>query len=159
ESLKRGDVTGLEMIEALQFANFYRVSRFQKQIRVLRRVSQGGHQNRRQADIRSEGTVWTIRTFIFFGVISCATAAPVDVCLVNESSLSRVTLQYVEAGLKAHEKELTAVFRFTCESDARDTVIIRLRNVPAPHQERDALGAVLVENGKVLGHVEVFCDP
>src|SRR5262249_16546676 len=103
--------------------------------------------------------VTMIRTIIFFCAISCAAAASVDVCLVNEDSLTRDTLRYVEAGLKAHEKELNAVFRFTCESDSEGAVIVRLRHVPAPNQHPDALGAVLLENGKVVGQVEVFCNP
>jgi hypothetical protein len=33
-----------------------------------------------------------------------------------------------------------------------------LRHVPAPDQLGGALGATTIENGKVLGQVEVFCD-
>jgi hypothetical protein len=95
---------------------------------------------------------------VFFCAISAVAAASVDVCLVNEASVSRYTLRYVEAGLKAQEKELRARLRFTCESDPEAAVMIRLRHVPAPNQLGDALGATTVENGKVLGQVEVFCD-
>jgi hypothetical protein len=99
-----------------------------------------------------------VRIAVFFCAISGAAAASVDVCLVNEAALSRDTLRYVEAGLKGQENELQAVFRFTCESDSEGAVIVRLRHLPASNQLRDALGAVPVENGKVLGQVEVFCD-
>jgi hypothetical protein len=89
----------------------------------------------------------------------CAAAAPVKVCLVNEASVSRDALLYVEAGLRAHARELNASISFTCESDAEDAVIIRLRTRPARNQHPDALGAALMDDGKVLREVEVFCDP
>jgi hypothetical protein len=100
-----------------------------------------------------------LRIVAFCCAATCATAAPVKVCLVNEASVSRDALRYVEAGLTAHEKELAITIRFICESDSDDAVIIRLRNVPAPNQHPDALGAALMEDGKVLRQVEVFCHP
>src|SRR5262245_2754749 len=91
--------------------------------------------------------------------ISRATAAQtVPVCLVNQNALSRSTIQYLEAGLRAHEAEIAAVFRFTCESNVKDTVTIRLRRVPDTRQDPDALGASVVQNGEVLGQLEVFCE-
>jgi hypothetical protein len=100
-----------------------------------------------------------LKIVVFFCAATCATAAPVKVCLVNEASVSRDALRYVEAGLRAHEKELAVTIRFICESDSEDAVIIRLRNVPAPNQHPDALGAALMEDGRVLRQVEVFCHP
>ena len=106
-----------------------------------------------------QSTKIVLRIVAFCCAATYAAAAPVKVCLVNDASVSRDALRYVEAGLKAHEKELAIAIRFICESDSEDTVIIRLRNVPASHQHPDALGAALLENGKVLRQVEVFCNP
>src|SRR5262249_15774605 len=100
-----------------------------------------------------------LKIVAFCCAATCAAAAPVKICLVNEASVSRDALRYLEAGLRAHEKELAIIIRFICESDAEDAVIIRLRNVPAANQHPDALGAALVEDGKVLKQVEVFCRP
>jgi hypothetical protein len=100
-----------------------------------------------------------LRIFAFCCAATCVAAAPVKVCLVNDASVSRDALRYVEAGLRAHEKELAVDIRFVCESHSEDAIIIRLRNVPAPNQRPDALGAALVEDGKVLRQVEVFCNP
>src|SRR5215467_8174888 len=92
-----------------------------------------------------------LKIVAFCCAATCAAAAPVKVCLVNDASVSRDALRYVEAGLRAHEKELAVAIRFTCESDSEDAVVIRLRNAPASNQHPDALGAALVENDKVLG--------
>ena len=101
----------------------------------------------------------TLKMILFCLAVDCVGAQTVDVCIVNDASLSRGTIRYVEFGLEAQQKELAAVFRFTCKSDAENAVIIRLRNVPASHQRGDALGAARTENGKVIGQIEVFCDP
>lgn len=102
----------------------------------------------------------TLRVVLFFCSMSWASAAAnIDVCLVNESSLSRETLRYIEAGLKVHERSLDAVFRFICETDTGNAIVIRLRRVPAANQHPDALGATRVQDGIVLKQVEVFCDP
>jgi len=113
-----------------------------------------------QGDFKQDRTTKIILEIIVFcGMVSCATAAPVDVCLLNEAALSRDVLRHVEAGLKMREKELGVLIRFTCAADVEDAIIISLRHVPAPKQHPDALGAALMENGKVLRQVEVFTDP
>lgn len=89
----------------------------------------------------------------------CAVAAPVRVCLVNDASVSRDTLRYVEAGLRAHESELAASIDFTCGPESKDTVVIRLRTRPARNQNPAVLGIAFVDDGKVLRQVEVFCNP
>jgi hypothetical protein len=109
--------------------------------------------------IPSSGCRTSIMILAVMSAIRCASAAPVNVCLINEASVNRGALLYVEAGLRAHERELNANINFTCESDAEDAVIIRLRTRPARNQHPDALGAALMDDGKVLREVEVFCDP
>jgi hypothetical protein len=109
--------------------------------------------------IPSSGCRTSIMILAVMTAAGGAAAAPVKVCLVNEASVSRDALLYVEAGLRAHERELNASIGFTCDSDAEDAVIIRLRTRPAPNQHPDALGAALMDDGKVLREVEVFCDP
>jgi hypothetical protein len=109
--------------------------------------------------IPSSGCRTSILILAVMSVVGCAAAAPVKVCLVNEASVTRGALLYVEAGLRAHEKELNTSINFTCESDSEDAVIIRLRPHPARNQHPDALGAALMDDGKVLREVEVFCDP
>ena len=100
-----------------------------------------------------------LKIVAFCCAATCAAAAPIKVCLVNDASVSRDTLRYVEAGLRAHEQELAVAISFTCKPDSEDAVVVRLRNAPARNQDPDALGAALVENGKVLRQVEVFCNP
>ena len=100
-----------------------------------------------------------LKIVAFCCAATCAAAAPIKVCLVNDASVSRDTLRYVEAGLRAHEQELAVAISFTCKPDSEDAVVVRLRNAPARNQDPDALGAALVENGKVLRQVEVFCKP
>src|SRR5262245_1522496 len=56
-----------------------------------------------------------LKSAVFCCAVICAAAAPVKVCLVNHASLSLDTLRYVEAGLRAQEKELAVAITFSCD--------------------------------------------
>jgi len=99
----------------------------------------------------------TIQTFLFFCAIHYAAAAPVNICLVNDDAVRLNTIRYMEASLMERGKELNTEFRFTCDRDAGRLVIVRLRDSPSSAQPPNALGTVLVIDGKVVGQVEVFC--
>jgi len=96
---------------------------------------------------------------LFSGALCSIVLPPNPVGETNKQGYADRQRGHDRKYLETQQKELAAVFRFTCKSDAENAVIIRLRNVPASHQRGDALGAARTENGKVIGQIEVFCDP
>lgn len=105
----------------------------------------------------------TLKALLLVSAIPVVSASTVDVCLVNENALAPETMRSIEDGLRTQERELGISLRFTCTFEDREAntggrVLMRLRGAPASHQDPDALGAAMVQDGRVLPDLEVFCN-